>query len=173
MQFHEKNFWFIWLREFFCLDFFKFSVPPSATINNSKILIAYLFNQFFQRFQFFLLQELKFHDKVVKMFEQGVAMGFGIQVVQLLNSIKMVNVYVDKHSVHPPQDFHAGLLEILGKFDTFITRKKGFIIDLMFDPFKQCCDVISSRQVRWFLKKLIYLFHFWNFLNKKNAIKMQ
>ena len=70
------------------------------------------------------------------MFEQGVAMGFGIQVVQLLNSIKMVNVYVDKHSVHPPQDFHAGLLEILGKFDTFVTRKKSFIVDLMFDPLK-------------------------------------
>ena len=26
MQFHEKKIWFIWFHEFFCLDFFKFSV---------------------------------------------------------------------------------------------------------------------------------------------------
>ena len=25
MEFHEKNFWFIWFHEFFCLDFFEFS----------------------------------------------------------------------------------------------------------------------------------------------------
>ena len=27
MQFHEKEIWYVWFHEFFCLDFFKFSGP--------------------------------------------------------------------------------------------------------------------------------------------------
>ena len=27
MEFHEKNFWFIWFHYFFCLDVFKYSGP--------------------------------------------------------------------------------------------------------------------------------------------------
>ena len=36
MQFHEKQKLFIWFHEFFCLDFFKFSVPIT---NNLKFYI--------------------------------------------------------------------------------------------------------------------------------------
>ena len=36
MQFHEKNFWFIWFHEFFCLDFFKFCGPLCPSRKGSK-----------------------------------------------------------------------------------------------------------------------------------------
>ena len=39
MQFYEKNVWFIWFHEFFCLDFFKFSGLLCATENSKRSYI--------------------------------------------------------------------------------------------------------------------------------------
>lgn len=54
-----------------------------------------------QRFQVFFRKQMKFDDKKVEMSEQGVEVCLGVQVVHLLNFVKVMNVHMDKHSIHP------------------------------------------------------------------------
>ena len=70
-----------------------------------------------QRFQISFGEQIEFRNKKVEMFEQGVEVCLRVQVVHLLNFVKVMNVHMDKHSIHPAQDLHANLLEILGEFN--------------------------------------------------------
>ena len=54
-----------------------------------------------QRFQVFFRKQMKFDDKKVEMSEQGVEVCLCVQVVHLLNFVKVMNVHMDKHSIHP------------------------------------------------------------------------
>ena len=44
---------------------------------------------------------MKFDDEKVEMSEQGVEVCLCVQVVHLLNFVKVMNVHMDKHSIHP------------------------------------------------------------------------
>ena len=58
-------------------------------------------NKISQRFQVFFWKQMKFDDEKVEMSEQGVEVCLCIQVVHLLNFVKVMNVHMDKHSIHP------------------------------------------------------------------------
>ena len=44
---------------------------------------------------------MKFDNEKVEMSEQGVEVCLCVQVVHLLNFVKVMNVHMDKHSIHP------------------------------------------------------------------------
>ena len=69
--------------------------------NKSLKLCADFLDKISQRFQVFFWKQMKFDNEKVEMSEQGVEVCLCVQVVHLLNFVKVMNVHMDKHSIHP------------------------------------------------------------------------
>ena len=62
----------------------------------------------------------------------------------LSDAIKMMNIHMNKHSEKPTDNLLAIRMEVLRKRSASRTRKQGFVIYLLFDPFHEQCYVLLS-----------------------------
>lgn len=97
-----------------------------------------------QRGELLLVNKLELCDKVVEMLVAGVNVGLGAYAH---DSVEVVNIHVDKHTIQTSQDLLALRLKSLREGDISSDRKQIFIIDLGLDPVHEESNVLRGREV--------------------------
>lgn len=112
-------------------------------VNRSVPSVTHPGSHLFQRLQLFVVREVELSDKVIEMLIAGIDVSLG---PHLANTVKVVDVDVNKHPEQTRQNLLSHLHEGLREGSTDIGGEDVLIVDLYLNPIHEQTHVFRGRQ---------------------------